>query len=93
MVNLSIKQLKKMTALVHTKIKKIHASNYNSTLRSYPSELAEVRSVLNFASKTLTGHKIYFENMVEKAGFSNFYLSNTLDVLMHILELIEIRNG
>ena len=53
-----------MTALVHNKIKKIHASTYNSTLHSYPSELAEVRNVLNIASKPLPGHKIYFENMV-----------------------------
>ena len=82
-----------MTALVHNEIKKIHASTYNSTLHSYPSELAEVRNVLNIASKPLPGHKIYFENMVEKAGFSNFYLSDTLDILKHILELIETKSG
>ena len=90
MVNLDIKELKKMTGLVNSKVKKIHASGYNSTLRSYPSELAEVRNVLNIASKTLSGHKIYFENMIEKAGFPNFYLSDTLDVLKHILEIVEI---
>jgi len=89
MVNLDIKELKKMTELVNSKVKKIHASSYNSTLRSYPSELAEVRNVLNIASKTLPGHKIYFENMIEKAGFPNFYLSDTLDVLKHILEILK----
>ena len=90
---MDIKELKKMTELVNNKMKKIHSSSYNSTLRSYPSELAEVRNVLNIASKTLLGHQIYFKNMVEKAGFSNFYLSDTLDVLKHILELIELRSG
>ncbi len=89
MVNLDIKELKKMTVLVNSKMKKIHSSSYNSTLRSYPSELAEVRNVLNIASKTLPGHKIYFENMIEKAGFPNFYLSDTLDVLKHILEILK----
>ncbi len=89
MVNLDIKELKKMTGLVNSKMKKIHSSSYNSTLRSYPSELAEVRNVLNIASKTLPGHKIYFENMIEKAGFPNFYLSDTLDVLKHILEILK----
>ena len=93
MVNLTIKKLKEMTVQVNTKIKKIHASTYNSTIRSHPSELAEFRNVLNIASKTLLGHQIYFKNMVEKAGFSNFYLSDTLDVLKHILELIELRSG
>ena len=82
-----------MTALVHNNIKKIHASTYNSTLRSYPSELAEVRNVLNIASKPLPGPKIYFEKMVENAGFSNFYLSDTLDILKHILELIETKSS
>jgi len=86
---LDIKELKKMTELVNSKMKKIHTSSYNSTLRSYPSELAEVRNVLNIASKTLPGHKIYFENMIEKAGFPNFYLSDTLDVLKHILEILK----
>jgi hypothetical protein len=84
---LDIKELKKMTELVNSNVKKIRSSSYNSTLRSYPSELAEVRNVLKVASKTLPGHKIYFENMIEKAGFPNFYLSDTLDVLKHILEL------
>ena len=92
-VNLDIKKLEKMTELVNSKVKKIHASGYNSTLRRYPSELAEVRNVLNIASKTLPGHKIYFENMIEKAGFSTFHLSDTLDILKHILEIIEIRSG
>ena len=86
---MDIKELKKMTELVNSKMKKIHSSSYNSTLRSYPSELAEVRNVLNIASKTLPGHKIYFENMIEKAGFPNFYLSDTLDVLKHILEILK----
>ena len=84
---MDIKELKKMTELVNSNVKKIRSSSYNSTLRSYPSELAEVRKVLKVASKTLPGHKIYFENMIEKAGFPNFYLSDTLDVLKHILEL------
>jgi len=82
-----------MTGSVNNKIKKIHASSYNSTLRRYPSELAEVRTVLNITSNPLPGLKIYFKNTFEKAGFSNFYLSDTLDVLKHILELIEIRSG
>ncbi len=87
---MDIKKLKKMTKLVNNKMKKIRSSTRNNlTLRSYPSELAEVRNVLNIASKTLPGHKIYFENMIEKAGFPNFYLSDTLDVLKHILEIIE----
>ena len=55
----------------------------------YPSKLAEVRNVLNIASKTLPGHKIYFENMIEKAGFSTFHLSDTLDILNQILELLK----
>jgi len=84
------KKLKEMTELVNNKIEKISASNsHNLTLRRYPSELAEVRNVLNIASKTLHGHKIYFENMIEKAGFSNFYLLDTLDVLKHVLELLK----
>ena len=61
-----------MTELINNKIEKIHASSYDSSLRRYPSEVAEVRNVLNNASKTLPGHKIYFENMIEKAGFSTF---------------------
>jgi len=91
-MNVDIEKLKKMTALVNKKIEKIHTSSYNSSLLGHPSELAEVRNVLNLASKTLTGHKIYFENNIEKAGFSSFHLSDTLDVLGHILEIIEIRN-
>ncbi len=82
-----------MTDLVNDKMEKIHVSGYNSTLRSYPSELAEVRNVLKVASKTLPKHKIYFENMVKKSWFSTFYLSDTLDVLKHILELIETKSG
>ena len=89
MVNLDNKKLKKMTELINNKIKKIHASSYDSSLRRYPSELAEVRNVLNIASKTLPGHKIYFENMIEKAGFSTFHLSDTLDILNQILELLK----
>ena len=84
------KKLREMTELVKNKMEKISASNsHNLTLRRYPSELAEVRNVLNIASKTLPGQKIYFENMIEKAGFSNFYLSDTLDVLKHVLELLK----
>ena len=87
---MDIKKLKKMTELVNNKMEKISSSNhYNSTLRRYPSELSEVRNVLKIASKTLPEHKIYFENMIEKAGFPNFYLSDTLDVLKHVLELLK----
>ena len=82
-----------MTELINNKIKKIHASSYDSSLRRYPSELAEVRNVLNNASKPIHGPKIYFENMIEKSGFSTFHLSDTLDILKHILEIIEIRSG
>ena len=79
-----------MTELVNNKMKKISSANrYNSTLPRYPSELSEVRNVLNIASKTLPENKIYFENMIEKAGFPNFYLSDTLDVLKHVLELLK----
>jgi len=87
-----IEKLKKMTTLVNKKIEKIHASSYNSSLLGHPSELAEVRNVLNLASQTLKGNKIYFENNIEKAGFSSFHLSDTLDVLGDILEIIEKRN-
>ena len=87
---MDVKKLKKMTELVNNKMEKFSSSNrYNSTLRRYPSELSEVRNILNIASKTLPGHKIYFENMIEKAGFPNFYLSDTLDVLKHVLELLK----
>jgi hypothetical protein len=41
------------------------------------------------ASKTLPGQKIYFENIHEKAGFSTFRQSDTLDILEHILELLK----
>jgi len=91
-MSVDIEKLKKMTALLNKKIKKIHTSSYNPSLLDHPSELAEVRNVLILAGKTLTGHKIYSENMIEKAGFSSFHLSDTLDVLGHILEIIEIRN-
>ena len=87
-----IEKLKKMTVLVNKKIENIQTSRCNSSLLGHPSELAEVRNVLTLASKTLKGHKIYFENHIEKAGFASFYLSDTLDVLGHILEIIEIRN-
>jgi hypothetical protein len=71
-------------------MKKVHLSTgYNSTLRSNTSDLEEVRNILKIASKTLPGHKIYFENLYEKVGFPNFYQSNTLDVLQHILELLQ----
>ncbi len=91
-MSVDIEKLKKMTALVNKKIEKIHKSSYNSSLLGHPSELAEVRNVFILAGKTLTGQKIYFENMIEKAGFSSFHLSDTLNVLGHILEIIEIRN-
>ncbi len=91
-MSVDVEKLKKMTALLNKKIEKIHTSSYNPSLLGHPSELAEVRNVLILAGKTLTGQKIYFENMIEKAGFSSFYLSDTLDVLGHILEIIEIRN-
>jgi len=91
-MNIDFEKLKKMTALENKKIKKIHTSSYNPSLSSHPSELAEVRNVFNIAGKTLYGHKIYFENMIEKAEFSSFHLSDTLDVLEHILKTIEIRN-
>ena len=71
-------------------MKTIHSStDHNLTLRSNKSDLEEVRSILKLARKTIPGHKIYFENLYEKAGFPNFYQSNTLDVLQHILELLQ----
>ena len=91
-MSVDIEKLKIMTALVNKKIEKIYTSSYDSSLLGHPSELAEVRNVIIFAGKTLTGHKIYSENMIEKAGFSSFHLSDTLDVLGHILEIIEIRD-
>ena len=87
-----VEKLKKMTELVNKKIKKIHTSSSNLSLLSHPSELAEFRKVITFAGKILKTRKIYYENMIEKAGFSSFRLSDTLDVLGHILEIIEIRN-
>ena len=81
-----------MTVLVNKKIEKIHTSSYNLSLLSHPSELEEVRNVLTLAGKTLTERRIYYENNIEKAGFSSFHLSDTLDVLEYILEIIEIRN-
>ncbi|MDG6223576.1 MAG: hypothetical protein IAX21_10145 [Candidatus Bathyarchaeota archaeon] len=87
-----IEKLKKMTVLINKKIENIQTSRYNSSLLSHPSELAEVRNVLTLASKTLAGHKIYFENHIEKAGFASFHLSDTLDVLRNILDIIEKRN-
>ena len=91
-MSVDFEKLKKKTALVNKKIEQIHTSSYNASLLAHPFELAEVRNVLILAGKTLTGQKIYFENMIEKAGFSSFHLSDTLDVLGHILEIIEIRN-
>jgi len=83
------KKLKKMTKLlINMMEKKYSSTGYNKTLRSNPSDLAEVRNVLNLASRTIPMHKIYFENMCEKAGFPNFYQSDTLDVLKHVLELL-----
>jgi hypothetical protein len=87
---LNRKQLKNLTELIINKLEQNHSSTgYNLTLRRNPSDLAEVRNVLKIASKTLPGHKIYFENMYEKAGFPNFYQSETLDILKHILELLK----
>ena len=87
-----IKKLEEMTVKVNKTIKKIHTSSYNSSLLVHPSELAEVRNVFDLASKTLKTNKIYFENYIEKAGYSSFHLSDTLDVLEQILEIIEKRN-
>ncbi|MCW8801753.1 MAG: hypothetical protein OQK81_00180 [Candidatus Bathyarchaeota archaeon] len=87
-----IKKLEEMTVKVNKKIEKIHTSSYNSSLLAHPSELAEVRKVLDLASKTLKANKVYFENNIEKAGYSSFHLSDTLDILGHILEIINKRN-
>ena len=84
------KELKELTELIIDKMEKSCSSTgCNLTLRRNPSDLAEVRNVLKLAGKTLPRHKIYFENRYEKAGFSNFYQSDTLDVLKHILELVK----
>ena len=83
------KKLKELTELLIDKMEKSCSSTgCNLTLRRSPSDLEEVRNVLKNASKTIPGHKIYFENMYEKAGFSSFYQSDALDVLKHILELV-----
>ncbi|MEJ2244298.1 MAG: hypothetical protein P8X87_07235 [Candidatus Bathyarchaeota archaeon] len=86
-----IRKLKKLTSKVAIKIEKIHNHSHDSSLRVHPAELAEVRNVLKVASKTLGGNKIYYENHIEKAGFSSFHLSDSLDVLGNILEIIEKR--
>lgn len=87
-----IRKLKKITSKVATKIEKIQNNSHDSSLRVHPSELDEVRNVLKVASKTLGGNKVYYENHIEKAGFSSFHLSDSLDVLRNILELVEKRN-
>ena len=87
-----IEKLKKMSELITKKIENIQTSTYDSSLRSHPSELAEVRKVITLAGKTLGGNKIYYENHIEKVGFSSFKLSDTQEVLGTILELIEKRN-
>ncbi|MCW4022965.1 MAG: hypothetical protein ACOWW1_08010 [archaeon] len=87
-----IKKLEEMTVKVNKKIEKIHTSTYNSSLLAHPSELAEVRNVLNLASKTFRENRIYFENNIEKAGYSSFHLSDTLDVLGQILDIVEKKN-
>ena len=87
-----IEKLKKMSELITKKIENIQTSTYDSSLRSHPSELAEVREVITLAGKTLGGNKIYYENHLEKAGFSSFKLSDTLDFLETVLERIEKRN-
>ena len=87
-----IEKLKEMSELITKKIENIQTSTYDSSLRSHPSELAEVRKVITLAGKTLGGNKIYYENHIEKVGFSSFKLSDTLDILGSILELIEKRN-
>jgi len=86
-----IKKLEKIASKVNTKIEKIHNQDYDSSLRAHPSELAEVRNVLTFASKTLRGNKVYFENNIEKAGYSSFHLSDTLEILKQILDRVEKR--
>lgn len=86
-----IKKLEKITSKINTKIEKIYNQNYDSSLRTHPSELAEVRNVLTVASKTLRGNKIYFENNIEKAGYSSFHLSDTLEILKQILDRVEKR--
>ena len=84
------KELKELTESIIDKIEKSCSSTgRNLTLRRNPSDLAEVRNVLKIAGKTIPGHKIYFENMYEKAGFPNFYQSDALDVLKHILDLVK----
>ena len=84
------KKLEKNTKLaIDMMEKKYSSTGYNKTLRSNPSDLAEVRDVLKIACMTFPRHKIYFENMGEKIGFSSFYQSDTLDLLKHILELLE----
>jgi hypothetical protein len=87
-----IKKLEEMTVKVNKKIEKIHTSTHNSSLLAHPSELAEVRNVLNLASKTFRGNRIYFENNIEKAGYSSFHLSDALDVLGQILDIVEKKN-
>jgi uncharacterized membrane protein affecting hemolysin expression len=87
-----IQKLEKITAKVTAKIEKIHTSGHNSSLLAHPSELAEVRNVLSLASKTLKDNTIYFENNIEKAGYSSFHLSDTLEVLGQILEIVEKKN-
>ena len=91
-MSIDIEKLKKMTVLINKKIENIQTSGYNPSLLSHPSELAEVRNLLTLAGKILTERRIYYENNIEKAGFSSFHLSDTLDVLGNILEIIEIRN-
>ena len=72
------KKLKERTEVLDNRLKKSHSStSYTSTLRSNPSDLEEVRNVLEIASKILPSNRIYFENMIEKVGFSNFYISDT----------------
>ena len=90
MIKTDIKKLKKITKLLNKKIKKNYSSTgYDSSLRGNTSELVEVRNVLKIASKIFPSYRIYFENMYEKAGFSTFHQSDTLNILEQILELCE----
>jgi len=86
-----IRKLEKMASKVNAKIKKIYNDDHDSSLRTHPSELAEVRNVLTVASKTLRGNNVYFENNIEKAGYSSFHLSDTLEILKQILDRVEKR--
>lgn len=90
-MSVNINNLEKIASKVITKIKKIQSDSYDSSLRGHPSELAEFKNVITVASKTLKRDKIYFENHIEKAGYSSFHLSDALEILRQILDTIEKR--